>query len=145
MEDMEKRTIRSGAPFVVAGAAVLAGSTVRLDYANSVWTYTNSIASAKDESRSCTFGKVACSAAISDAAKVLLRALALLPDEGSAEADYEGDYFWWNNGVAERCVFRGGHWHNGASAGVFFLNGYGSRSNSAASFGFRSAYIPEIG
>lgn len=129
----------------VAGAAVLAGSTVRLDYVSGVWTYTNSIASAKDESRSCAFGKVACSAAISDAAKVLLRALALLPDEGSAEADYEGDYFWWNNGVAERCVFRGGYWYAGASAGVFSLHGSYSRSSSDSSIGFRSAYIPEIG
>lgn len=129
----------------VAGPAVLAGSTVRLDYVSGVWTYTNSIASAVDESRSCAFGKVACVTAISDAAKVLLRSLALLPDEGAAEADYEGDYFWWNNGVAERCVSRGGGWPNGADAGVFFLAGVNSRSYSYTTIGFRSAYIPEIG
>lgn len=129
----------------VAGPAVLAGATVRLDYVSSVWTYTNSLTSAKDESRSCLFGKVACTAAISDAAKVLLRALALLPDEGSAEADYEGDYMWWNNGVAERCVYRGGYWSYGALAGVFFLLGLYSRSLSSPGIGFRSAYIPEIG
>lgn len=129
----------------VAGPAVLAGSTVRLDYVSSVWTYTNSITSAVDESRSCAFGKVACVAAISDAAKVLLRSLALLPDEGSAEADYEGDYFWWNNGAAERCVCRGGHWPSGANAGVFSLSGGNSRSYSNTGIGFRSAYIPEIG
>lgn len=129
----------------VAGAAVLTGSTVRLDYVSSVWTYTNSITNAKDEGRGCTFGKVTCSSAISDAAKVLLRALALLPDQGSTESDYESDYFWWNNGVAERCVFRGGAWNNGASAGVFSLHGAYSRSYSDTSIGFRSAYIPEIG
>ena len=128
----------------VAGAAVVAGSTVRLDYVDNVWTYTNSIASAVDSSRSCLFGSMTCAAAIGDAAKVLLRALALLPDEGSAAADYEGDYFWWNNGVAERCVSRGGHWNLGANAGVFYLNGY-SRSGSRTYIGFRSAYIPEIG
>ena len=58
---------------------------------------------------------------------------------------YEGDYFWWNNGVAERCVFRGGNWSNGANAGVFYLNGDSSRSYSSAGIGFRSAFIPEIG
>lgn len=125
-------------------SAKLAGNTVRLDYVNNVWTYTTSVTSSTDASRNCLFGNVTCTAAISDAAKVLLRSLALLPDEGSVAADYEGDYFYWNNGVAERCVYRGGHWGNGATAGVFDLNG-GSRSNSAASIGFRSAYIPEIG
>ena len=129
----------------VAGSAVLAGSTVRLDYVSGVWTYTNSITSAVNENRGCTFGKVTCVAAISDAAKVLLRSLTLLPDKDAAEADYEGDYFWWNNGVAERCVFRGGAWYDGASAGVFCLYGHLSRSLSGTSVGFRSAYIPEIG
>ena len=62
-----------------------------------------------------------------------------------AEADYEGDYFWWNNGVAERCVYRGGSWNHGPLAGVFYLSGNNSRSNVNTYLGFRSAYIPEIG
>lgn len=126
-------------------SAKLAGNTIRLDYVNSAWTYTTSVTSSSDASRSCLFGNVTCTAAISDAAKVLLRSLALLPDSDAAAADYEGDYFWWNNGVAERCVYRGGNWSLGASAGVFYLRGYNSRTDSPASLGFRSAYIPEIG
>ena len=51
---------------------------------------------------------------------------------------------WWNNGVAERCVSRGGNWYSGANAGVFSLNGSASRSHAYPSFGFRAAYIPEI-
>ena len=51
---------------------------------------------------------------------------------------------WWNNGVAERCVFRGGSWRNGANAGVFCLIGNYSRGNADTHFGFRAAYIPEI-
>ena len=51
---------------------------------------------------------------------------------------------WWNNGVAERCVFRGGSWGNGAAAGVFCLLGYNSRSSVGTGIGFRAAYIPEI-
>ena len=125
-------------------AAKLTGNTLRLDYANSVWTYGTSMTNSKDESRSCSFGKVTCTAAVCDAAKVLLRSLALLPDEGAAEADYEGDYMWWNNGVAERCVYRGGSWYSGASAGVFCLYGP-ARTYVAAHIGFRSAFIPEIG
>ena len=76
---------------------------------------------------------------------MLLRSLALLPDEGATEADYEGDYYWLNNGVAERCVIRGGGWDNGAHAGVFCFNGYNSRASVYWDVGFRSAYIPNIG
>ena len=125
-------------------AGNIAGGTVKLDYVNSVWTYSTGITSAVDNYRSCAFGSVTCTAAIGDAAKVLLRALALLPDEGAAAADYEGDLMYWNNAQAERCVFRGGAWSGGANAGVFALSGY-SRSPSPATLGFRSAYIPEIG
>ena len=50
---------------------------------------------------------------------------------------------WWNNGVAERCVCRGGGWYYGAYAGVFSLSGY-SRGFVNTGLGFRAAYIPEI-
>lgn len=125
-------------------SAKLSGATVRLDYVGNVWTYSTSVTNSKDESRGCLFAKVACTAAIGAAAKVLLRSLALLPDEGAAESDYEGDYFWWNNGVAERCVYRGGAWSHGTSAGVFYLSGLDSRADSNSNIGFRSAFIPEV-
>ena len=38
-----------------------------------------------------------------------------------------------------RCVYRGGNWNNGVNAGVFYLNGNNSRSNSNTNIGFRSA------
>ena len=74
----------------------------------------------------------------------MLRALALLPDSDVTTDVYEGDYMWWNNGVAERCVSRGGLWNHGANAGVFSLNGNNSRSSANTDLGFRAAYIPEI-
>ena len=51
---------------------------------------------------------------------------------------------WWNNGVAERCVYRGGGWGSGADAGVFSLIGDYSRGLVGTRVGFRAAYIPEI-
>ena len=74
----------------------------------------------------------------------MLRALALLPDSDVTTDVYEGDYMWWNNGVAERCVSRGGTWDGGADAGVFSLYGGHSRGGVNAPLGFRAAYIPEI-
>ena len=126
-------------------SATLSGSTVKLDYVSNAWQWTTTVTSSQDASRSCTFGKVAAAEAVGEAAKILLRSLTLLPDEGAEEDDYEGDYFYWNNGVAERCVGRGGYWADGTGAGVFYLYGGYSRSYSSATFGFRSAYIPEIG
>ena len=125
-------------------SAHVSGKTVKLDYVNNKWTYSTSITNAKDESRSCTFYQVAADSSIGDAAKVMLRALALLPDSDVTTDVYEGDYMWWNNGVAERCVFRGGNWNDGSGAGVFYLNGNGSRGNASPNIGFRAAYIPEI-
>ena len=123
----------------------LSGNTVKLDYVGSKWTYSTTIADSADSSRSCLFYQVTADSSISDAAKILLRSLALLPDEGVATDEYDGDYMWWNNGVAERCVFRGGSWGSGASAGVFSPDGDYSRSRVGTSVGFRSAFIPEIG
>ena len=125
-------------------SAHVSGKTVKLDYVNNKWTYSTSITNAKDESRSCAFYQVTADSSIGDAAKVMLRALALLPDSDVTTDVYEGDYMWWNNGVAERCVARGGPWYGGSGAGVFCLNGGDSRSSAAAPVGFRAAYIPEI-
>lgn len=36
-------------------------------------------------------------------------------------------------------MYRGGNWNNGANAGVFYLNGNNSRSNSNTNIGFRPA------
>lgn len=126
-------------------SATLSGSTVKLDYVSNAWQWTTTVTSSQDASRSCTFGKVAAAEAVGEAAKILLRSLTLLPDEGAEEDDYEGDYFYWNNGVAEALRVSRGAWHNGPHAGVFSLGGNDSRSYSYTYIGFRSAYIPEIG
>lgn len=126
-------------------SAKLSGSTIKLDYVSGAWVYTTTVTSSADQSRSCLFAKVTAAAAVGAAAKVLLLSLALLPDDGATEADYEGDYYWLNNGVAERCVIRGGAWTSGAGAGVFYFDGSSSRALVGANLGFRSAFIPEIG
>ena len=127
-----------------AGPQVLSGKTVRLDYATDKWQYATEIKSSVDQSRSCLFGNVTAASSIGKEAKLLLRALALLPEEEASPEDYEGDYMWWNNAQAERCVFRGGGWNSGAAAGVFYLHGHYARSYVHVGLGFRPAYIPEV-
>ena len=54
---------------------------------------------------------------------------------------YESEEYFWLDTDGERCVYRGGNWYNGTSAGVFYLNGNNSRSRVNSSIGFRSALV----
>lgn len=123
-------------------AVKTSGNTVKLDYLNGVWTYSTAVTNTA--SNGCAFGNATCTAAIGNATKVLLRALALLPDEGASASEYENDYMLWNNGVSERCVFRGSHWFGGVDSGLFNIHGRFARSESSENIGFRAAYIPNI-
>lgn len=120
------------------------GNTVRLDFVDSVWTYSNSISSADTSARHCSFASVTCDDSVGDAAKVLLRALALLPDEGATSTDYEADRFYAINALSERFMARGGYWELATGAGVFSAFFSSPRSGYYAGFGFRSAYIQNI-
>ena len=127
-------------------AGKTSGNTVKLDWdGTGAWMYSIHLVSVHNGSSYCDFYKVTCDANISDAAKVLLRALALLPDEGAAESEYEGDRVFWNNGTEECTVFRGGSRDNGNSSGLFYLCGLYNRWTANKQLGFRTAYIPEIG
>lgn len=118
--------------------------TVKLDYINGVWTYSTTIAHTK-VANGCSFASVKADASIGDAAKLLLQALAMLPDAAltgdGISANYNGDHFWVNNTEAERCLFRGGSWNDGGRAGVFYSNLGNARSYSHGDVGGRSAFV----
>lgn len=117
--------------------------TVKLDFVSSKWTYSTTIAHATT-SNGCAFKDVTCDSSIGAAAKLLLQALAMLPDTAltgdGIDATYGGDYFYVNNGEAERCLIRGGSWDFGAHAGVFNSNLSAPRSDLYDSIGGRSAF-----
>lgn len=62
--------------------------------------------------------------------------LGLYPPQG-----YEGDDYFWVDNKGERCLYRGGLWSHGARAGLFYLNGSDSRSDTDTDLGFRSAFV----
>ena len=121
-------------------SAKLSGSTVRLDFVNNAWVYVTTITSSETPTRGCRFAAMSCADNISAAAKLRLQSLLILPDDGK---DYGGDYFWANNGVEERCSYRGGGFSNGTDGGVFSVY-FGPRTSSGNSLGCRAAYIPNI-
>ena len=125
-------------------SATVAGETVRLDFVNNKWTYTTQITNTVTADTSCKFSEVTCTSAISEATKALLRSLALLPDEGANEADYDGDRLWSTNNNKEAFVVRGSAFTQGENSGVFATSiGY-ERTYKTNHIGFRAAYIPEI-
>lgn len=114
-------------------------NSLKLDMVSSKWQWiTGAQADRKDESRSSTFVNVSCADTVCDEAKELLYALALMPDDTAF--DYQGDYFYANNGAAERTPGRGGSWNGGSSAGVFGTSLSYSRTLASTSVGFRSAF-----
>jgi hypothetical protein len=114
-------------------------NSLKLDFVSSKWKWvTGTLSSQSDSSRSATFASTTADTNICDAAKEILYALAMLPD--STTFDYEGDYFYANNGADERFPLRGGRWDSGAYAGVFSTSLSDPRSGSSTRVGFRSAF-----
>jgi len=115
--------------------------SVRLDYVSSAWKWVEgTISSQSDSSRNCAFESVSADAALGADTVLLLQALGLLKYDNTVGA-YNGDYFYANNGAAERALFCGGIWVSGAAAGVFCCYGSNDRSGADAYLGFRSAFV----
>jgi sulfatase modifying factor 1 len=120
-----------------------AAGALKWDYpeATNIVTLTKNITVQEDASRSTSFASLGKAADIATVPEIL-KALGLYPADAE---DHGGDYFYMNNGAGlERLLRRGGCWHAGAIAGVFFAGGGGSRTHSGMGNGFRSAFIPGI-
>ncbi|GLC79251.1 SUMF1/EgtB/PvdO family nonheme iron enzyme [Lacrimispora brassicae] len=126
-------------------AAHLSGNTLKLDYVTNTWRYTTNVTSNVDQNRSFLFHNLTTTSEISEAARVRLRALALLPDLDAVAADYEGDRFYFNNGRSESMFQYGGRWNNATTGGIFCVLGESSRASGSVQRGLRCAYIPELG
>ena len=115
-----------------------------MDWISNKCVYSTTITTKAATGRGCSFKDVTCDSTIGAAAKLLLQALAMLPDTAltgeGIDANYGGDYFYFNNGTAERCPFRGAHWSDGGGAGVFSVYLLYPRSYSSTGVGGRSAY-----
>lgn len=112
-------------------------NSVKIDVISGKFVYSTAITNQVNDYKSCAFGSVTCDATVSENAKKILYALALLP-YGTGYAD---DYMYINNGAPERTFCCGGSWNYSSNAGVFCLHGSGARSNTGTGIGFRSAFV----
>lgn len=127
--------------YVTPNGSGTTANTLKLDYVSNAYKWiTGTISSLSDSSRGCTFEAVTVDSSVGADAILKLQALGLYKYDTTAGA-YEGDYFWWNNGNAERSLFCGGSWSDGAYAGVFYPHGSHGRAGSHGTVGFRSAFV----
>ena len=120
------------------GSGTTEGS-VKMDFVNNHVQYSTTITSKSDIGRGCAWNAVTCDSTISDAARLVLASIGLCRYDLSVTT-FDDDYFYCNNGAAERCWLCGGGWNNGTNAGVFYSYGNNSRGYSSWDVGFRSAY-----
>ena len=111
--------------------------SVKMDWVSSKLQYAITITDANRGEHNCEFKDINCSADISDAAKLVLQSIGMLPYTSSDFTGNQRCYF--NNNADERCVYRGGSCGNSAY-GFPSFDGYYPRSYSATDFGFRLAY-----
>ena len=144
----EWKAIRAsdGALVTPNGSGTTAG-TVKLDWVNSAWRYTTTITNKKNQSMLCEFKNVTADSTVGAAAKLLLQALAMLPDTAltgsNIDANYGGNGLWVNNGLAECCATRGGDWTVGTKLGVFALYLSDPRTATFVGVGGRCNYVAQ--
>ena len=131
----EWKAIKADGTLVTPGTA----GTLKYDIVSGKVTLCTTITSQADSGRGGTFEAMTVASGIT--APQILKELALFPADSSG---YEGDYFYLNNGAAERFPIRGGNWNNGASAGVFYTFLSYPRSFVGSNVGFRSAFYGEL-
>lgn len=133
-----------GALITPDGNGTTSGS-IKLNVVSGKAVWDTTITDQKDEGRGCSFKDITAGSAVGDAAKLVLMALALMPDAAltgtGIDTTYGGDYFWFNNGAEERLPRRGGYWNDGGYAGLFSLYLNNPRSSSGWHIGGRSAFV----
>jgi len=119
------------------------GATVKLNYVGTKWTYSTGITTPQSASGKL-FSDLSCDSTISEAAKWMLRALAMLPTDGAASTDYGNSTTALQSNAAERVLSRGGTYNSGSGAGVFSISGGFTRTGGSTAQCGRCAYIPEL-
>ena len=134
------KAVKGDGTFITPDGSGTTTGAIRCDYVSNhfQWT-TGALTSKVDSGRNCSFEAVTADSTVADGGKLFLQALGLLKYDNASGA-YSGDWFYLNNGQAERSVNRGGYWGDGARAGVFGVSGNDGRTASYAFVGFRSAY-----
>lgn len=126
--------------YIIPDGSGTTEKSIKINIISNRVTYCTTITNQSAVSKNCLFGNATCDTTISDAAKTKLYALALLPNDTTA-TNYEGDYFFYNNGGAEYLTRCGGDCGFGTNSGLFCIYACSVRSYTDSVIGFRSAFV----
>ena len=117
-------------------------NSVKLDIVSGhiQWSKTITTRNKDSDWPSCSFAAITCDSTISDAAKLVLQCLGMLPYKATDLCAKAGHRCWFRNLDAERAFFSGGSW-NSSSFGLASFDGGRPRSSSGTSIGFRAAFV----
>lgn len=117
-------------------------NSVKLDIVSGhiQWSKTITTRNKDSDWPSCSFAAITCDSTISDAAKLVLQCLGMLPYKATDLCAKAGHQCWFRNLDAERAFYSGGNWYN-SSCGLASFRGSDPRSISRASSGFRAAFV----
>ena len=115
-------------------------NSVKLDIVSGhiQWSKTITTRNKDSDWPSCSFAAITCDSTISDAAKLVLQCLGMLPYKATDLCAKAGHQCWFRNLDAERAFCSGGGWHD-SSYGLASFNGNNPRSNTRTNIGFRAA------
>lgn len=117
-------------------------NSVKLDIVSGhiQWSKTITTRNKDSDWPSCSFAAITCDSTISDAAKLVLQCLGMLPYKATDLCAKAGHQCWFRNLDAERAFSSGGTWHD-SSYGLASFDGHGPRSYTRARLGFRAAFV----
>ena len=119
------------------GSGTTSGS-IKMDWVSSKLQYATSITDTNRGYHDCDFKDINCASSVSDAAKLVLQSIGMLPLTTTDFTQNQRCYF--NNVEDERCVFRGGVYDNSSYGFPSFYGNY-PRSYSGVNIGFRLAHV----
>lgn len=116
-------------------------NSVKLDIVSGhiQWSKTITTRNKDSDWPSCSFAAITCDSTISDAAKLVLQCLGMLPYKATDLCAKAGHQCWFRNLDAERAFYSGGSWY-GSSFGLASFGGSYPHSNSGTDVGFRAAF-----
>lgn len=117
-------------------------NSVKLDIVSGhiQWSKTITTRNKDSDWPSCSFAAITCDSTISDAAKLVLQCLGMLPYKSTDLCAKAGHQCWFRNLDAERAFSSGGRWDDSSSGLASFYGGH-PRSNSRTHIGFRAAFV----
>lgn len=127
----------TGEPVMPDGSGTTPG-TIKMDWVGETLTYSDTLTDVAKGTHSCNFSKIVASESVSEAAKIILQSLGMMPYTGK---DLCASHFClFNNDNAECFLYSGGRYHlSNTGMASFYVSD--ARNFKSPGVGFRAAFV----